>query len=282
MLLLAMAGSGVGDFLYSLVIQKLLKWYAAEEEGCSGGGEDTPCDAWRSVMRLAGCFSMILAVASSFVLRLPEPGEVEKYEEDYELDEELESLFIEKRYGSIGQTSIPGSKEEEEEDAYVVVVKDEEGEVVIMHKDRRAHFGRGSSVETLGGSFRSRYDQTHNFQLCGCSSSIRPPGVTSENNATGSHQGPTRRRLSLAEFEALGMLPVRISTLQGSTTDVPTPGLPYLSLAEVLDTNTPLHFCCGPLRVPLCIQTFTFTFPPMLSLLDCQPMTAPELYHSLV
>ena len=235
MLLLAMAGSGVGDFFYSLLIQKLLNRYATEEEDCFGG-EDTPCDAWRSVMRLAGLFSMTLAVASSFMLRLPEPGEVEKYEEDDEIDEKLLESFIEKRYGSIDYTSISGSMEEEDGD--VVVVKDEEAEVVLMHTDRRAHFGRGSSVEALGGSFRSRYDQTHDFQLCSCSSSMHPTGVVSENNAAGSHQGPTRRNLSLAEFEALGMLPVRLSTLQGSTAVAPTPGLPYLSLAEILDTNT--------------------------------------------
>lgn len=236
MLLLAMAGSGVGDFLYSLVIQKLLNWYTAEEKGCSGR-EDTPCDAWRSVMRLAGLFSMTLAVASSFMLRLPERGEVEKYEKDDEKDEELDS-FIEKRYGSMGHTLIPGRKEEEE-DGDVVVVKDEEAEEVVMHKDRIAHFGRRSAMETLGESFRLRYDQTHDFQLSGRSSpSIRLSGAISESNAAGCHQSPSKHRSSLAEFEALGMLPVRLSTLHASTTDAPTPGLPYLSLAEVLDTNT--------------------------------------------
>ena len=71
MLLLAMAGQGMGGFIYCNVIQQLLNYYEdndAENE-----------ESWRPVMRISAVFSMIVAIVASAFMRLPNEGEVEAH-----------------------------------------------------------------------------------------------------------------------------------------------------------------------------------------------------------
>jgi len=251
MLLLAMAGAGVGDFFYSILVQKLLNVFT-EKEGCSE--DETSCEAWRPVMRVAGVISMVLAVASASFLRLPEPGEVEKHEEDHdEMDDDEIDSFLEKHYGSVGQTVIPEMDEGTE----------------LIQKQEGHHFtgGRRSSVATLGSAFRSRYNQTHHGTR-----SARFSEIVSRNSVVGNHASiRSRRSSSIAEFEALGMLPVRLSTLPDSTVEAPTAGLPYLSLSEVLNTKTTIALL---LWTVLCAFVYTNFYVHLVAYAESVGMTA--------
>ena len=75
MLLLAMAGEGVGSIFFARATAALLQHY------------DEETDPWRPTMRCVGVLCFILCGISSIAMRLPLPGEVEKYEQGLETKE---------------------------------------------------------------------------------------------------------------------------------------------------------------------------------------------------
>ena len=75
MLLFAMVGSGLGNFMYTQVTDLFLNYF--EEHHSS---KEINCDAWRPTMRVGGIFSMILVIMASTVMRRPDPCEVEEHE----------------------------------------------------------------------------------------------------------------------------------------------------------------------------------------------------------
>ena len=75
MLLLAMAAEGVGSIFFARATAALLQHFDDEE------------DPWRSTMRWNGMLCFVLCGISSISMRLPLPGEVEKYEKGLESKE---------------------------------------------------------------------------------------------------------------------------------------------------------------------------------------------------
>jgi len=80
MLLLAMAGEGVGSIFFSRATAALLQHYNYME------------DPWRPAMRCVGVICFVLCGISSLSMRLPLPGEVEKNEKSIETNEDLSLL----------------------------------------------------------------------------------------------------------------------------------------------------------------------------------------------
>lgn len=85
MLLLAMSGQGVGNVFFAWATAKMLETYEVE-------------DAWRPTMRWMGLVCFVLCALAAFPMRMPAPGEVEKYEQGGETTEEEEKKG---GYGSI-------------------------------------------------------------------------------------------------------------------------------------------------------------------------------------
>ena len=79
MLLLAMTGEGIGSIFFSKATAALLQHYASEE-------------SWRPTMRWIGILCFVLCSISSIPMRLPLPGEVDKYEKSTETSEGVSLL----------------------------------------------------------------------------------------------------------------------------------------------------------------------------------------------
>jgi MFS family permease len=77
MLLLAMAGSGCGNFLYCNAMQCLTAYF---DDRLHNNDEEGKTSCWRVAMRVAALVSMVIALLASTVMRLPHAGEVEEYE----------------------------------------------------------------------------------------------------------------------------------------------------------------------------------------------------------
>jgi MFS family permease len=217
MLLLAMTGSGLGNYSYSVVNHSLMEYFAAGS--CV---EDEPCEAWRPTMRVVGLFSMTLAIVASSVMRLPEPDEVEDYEgRDEEHDEEGDAMdkLIDKMYGSM---AVSPSKSRGKG-------TDQLGSVGVSTRRNR----RNSSIAVFASFERERHQ----------ASILRTSG--------------SRRRSTIYELEALAMLPVNYLASQSTilvAPDTPTPGLPFLSLKEVIFTRTTILMLVWAL-----VGSFAFT-----------------------
>lgn len=250
MLLLAMAGSGCGNFCYTRVMPQLLAYFA-EKEGCTS---DSQYDAWRHAMRLAGIFSMVVAMIASTMMRLPLPGEVEKYENETissvdEEEDEDEKEFLTQFHALYGPV---------EENA-------EQTGVAMGGKSKQYGMSRqeyGSVAETIPPPPTRAYRRVSELSTETLALYERRRSSMGKLMSTGGISYRKGRVSSIAELDALSMMPVNYGeSLKSVATHItpatPTPGLPFLSLSEVIQTRTTLALLAWS---TICSFAFTNVF----------------------
>ena len=247
MLLLAMAGQGLGGFVYCNVMQQMLNFY---EES-----DDWGVEYWRPAMKVTGIFSMIIAIVSSFVMRLPEDGEVEEFErgshdeDDWNHSEAEVYKFIHDNW----DVSLDEISEEDEEKAsgettplkssYQSVSRDRSPG---MQKKRKT--ARKSRMNRISTMSRQRLSSVEAM-----STTLFMRQSTNQYLSDGDHSSgdPDHKQStsSLSEFEALARISVNFAavvseesklSLEELTDEGPVAGLPYLSTSQAFYTRTSL------------------------------------------